>query len=98
MTNLKAAELTVRVVTLSRLYREILLLHGDVNLVISRRNVRLVRDIAQAVLIAEFFVQRSVNLIDALFLRNFKKTPACFSGYLFENFFPIVTRFLGISM
>ena len=83
MTNLKAAELTVCVVTLSRLHDEILLLHGDVNLVIARADVRLVRDIAQAILIAEFFIQRSVNLIDALFFRNFKETPACFSGYLF---------------
>jgi hypothetical protein len=67
MTILKDAKLTVRVVALSRLYREILLLHGDVNLVISRRNVRLVRDIAQAILIALFFIQRSLDLIDALF-------------------------------
>jgi len=71
-----------------RLYRQILLLHGEMNLVIARGDVGFIRDIAQAVLIAEFFINRRVNLIDGLFFGDFKNRPPVSLDICSRIFFP----------
>src|SRR5580700_6558245 len=93
----KTAKLALRVISFSRLYYEILRLHGDVNFVVAGGDVGFIRNVAQTVLIAEFFIQVGINLFDGHLFGNFKKAPASFPGYLLENFLPVGTRFLRIS-
>src|ERR1700722_3195114 len=84
-----SADLTIRVISFARLHHEILLLHGQTNLVVSGRGVGFLRHVSQAVLVPQFLVDRRVNLIDRQFLRYFEETPSGFLRQLLQNLFPV---------
>jgi len=66
--------------------------------VIPDRGVRFIGDVSETVLIAEFFVDGGIDLVDGLLFRDFKKTPAGLPGYLLENLFPVRTRLFRVTM
>jgi hypothetical protein len=65
--------------------------------VIAGRNIRSGR-VAEAVLIAKFFRDRRINLVDGLLLGNLKQAAAGFPGDAFENFLSVGPFFLRVSV
>src|SRR3974390_622999 len=61
--------------------------------VVADRTVGFVRGVAQAVLIAYFFVDGRIDFVDGLFFGNFKKPSAGRFGHLLKDFPPVRMRF-----
>ena len=68
---------------------QVLLFHGEMQLVIADGGVGLVGRVAEDILIAEFLVEVRVDFVESLFLGDFKEAPAGGFGELLENFLTV---------
>src|SRR5271169_7237247 len=84
------------IISVSGLDDQILLLGLKQDLVIAGSRVVFVRRVADAVLIAQFVLNRAVDLLDRLLFGNFKKSGPGFPRNPFENLLSIRTLFLRI--
>ena len=87
------ASLVLEVEAVAGLDLGVFLFHGEMELVVADGGVGLVGGVAEDVLIAEFFVEVSVDFVESLFLGDFKETAAGSFGDLFENCFAVGARF-----
>ena len=71
------------------MHDQVFLLSRQADFVIADAGVRTVGRIANAVLIAQLFLNLGIDLLDGFLLRNFKEAPAGFPRKLLQDFFAV---------
>ena len=85
------ALLGFEVEAVARLDLQVLLFHGEMQLVIADGGVGLAGRVAEDILVTEFLVEVRVDFVESLFLGDFKETSAGSFGDLLENFLAVGT-------